>query len=134
METFEGKQTKWEGIWWHPEYNGFSSAAINLSKLKQFKGYVRLYVRKNKYYCGGTNNRPNYMFCIKDSNSPTFHDIDIKDDETTLLEDMYCFTHEQLQQLIDRVACSVGGDSEYGMNVVGDYIHEDCTGINTSLV
>ena len=53
LDTFDRKQTKWEGLWWHPEYGGFSSASINLSKLKQFKGNVRLYVRKNKFFNGG---------------------------------------------------------------------------------
>ena len=62
LETFDNKQTKWEGLWWHGEYNGFSSATIDLSALKQFKGKVRLYVRKNKFYENGKNRRPNYFF------------------------------------------------------------------------
>jgi formylmethanofuran dehydrogenase subunit E len=81
METFEKKQTKWEGLWWHPEYNGFSSASINLAKLKAFKGNVRLYVRKNKYFNGGENGRPNYMFSIKDANSDIFKEVDVEEVE-----------------------------------------------------
>lgn len=68
LESFDLKQTTWEGLWYHPEHLGFSSARINLSKLKAFKGTVILYVRKNKFYKEGTN-RPNYTFCIRDANA-----------------------------------------------------------------
>ena len=81
LKVFDGKQTNWEGLWWHPEYCGFSSASINLSKLKEFKGTVRLYVRKNKFFNGGENGRPNYHFCIKASDSEIFRDLDVVDEE-----------------------------------------------------
>ena len=81
LETFDGRQTTWEGLWWHPEYNGYSSGAIDLSELRKFKGKVRLYVRKNKFYENGSN-RPNYCFCLKDSNSPTFTEIGVDFDTT----------------------------------------------------
>lgn len=84
LEPFDAKQTNWEGLWWHPEYCGFSSACINLSKLKQFKGNVRLYVRKNKYFNGGENGQPNYRFCIKDSKSDVFHSMEIEDYTDTI--------------------------------------------------
>ena len=81
LESFDLKQTTWEGLWYHPEHLGFSSAPINLSKLKAFKGTVIMYVRKNKFYKEGTN-RPNYTFCLKDSKSkaPVVLDI-LKGDE-----------------------------------------------------
>lgn len=79
LEPFDAKQTNWEGLWWHPEYCGFSSASINLSKLKQFKGNVRLYVRKNKYFNGGENGQPNYRFCIKDANADVSHALEVED-------------------------------------------------------
>lgn len=78
LETFDGKQTSWGGLWWHPEYNGFSSESINLSQLKKFKGTVRLYVRKNKFFNNGENGRPNYCFCFKDSNSEVFKNFDVE--------------------------------------------------------
>lgn len=81
MKTFSALQTKWEGLWWHPEYQGFSSAAINLAQLREFKGPVRLFVRKNKFYNNGENGRPNYHFCLKDADSPTFREVEILDDE-----------------------------------------------------
>lgn len=68
LKSFERQQTTWEGLWYHPEQLGFSSAVINLSKLKAFKGTVVLYVRKNKYYKEGSN-RPNYVFSIRDAKS-----------------------------------------------------------------
>lgn len=68
LKSFERQQTTWEGLWYQPEWLGFSSAVINLSKLKAFKGTVILYVRKNKYYKEGSN-RPNYVFSIRDAKS-----------------------------------------------------------------
>ena len=81
MKTFDAKQSTWEGLWYHPETGGFTSSVINLAKLKEFKGNVRVYVHKNKYFNNGENGRPNYCFCIKDANSDTFNDVDIIDDE-----------------------------------------------------
>ena len=81
LKVFDGKQTNWEGLWWHPEYCGFSSASINLSKLKEFKGTVRLYVRKNKFFNGGENGRPNYHFCIKASDNEIFRELDVVNEE-----------------------------------------------------
>lgn len=78
-ETFDRKQTNWIGLWYHPEYNGYSSPSINLKVLKDFKGSVRLYLRKNKLFEKGSN-KPNYVISIKDSTSPTF-DLDVYDDK-----------------------------------------------------
>ncbi|MBP5461919.1 MAG: hypothetical protein J6Y20_07330 [Lachnospiraceae bacterium] len=81
LEPFEKKQTNWLGLWWHPEYCGYSSAAIDLSQLRKFKGKVRLLMRKNKFLNGGENGRPNYTFCLKDCDSPTFEAVDVEDDD-----------------------------------------------------
>ena len=88
LAQFDGKQTHWEGLWWHPEYNGFSSAAYSLADLRKFKGYIRLYVRKNKFFNNGENGKPNYCFCIKEVNSNTFKELEIIDDED-FLQDEY---------------------------------------------
>lgn len=58
----DGKGTDWEGLWWHPEKSVFTSAAIDLSDLKKFKGKVRLYVKENKFYNDGENGLPRYNF------------------------------------------------------------------------
>ena len=82
LETIERKQTSWAGLWWHPEYSGFSSEALDLSQLRKFKGKVRLYMRKNAYYNNGENGRPNYCFCLKDSNSEAFNQLEVEDDDS----------------------------------------------------
>lgn len=79
LEVIDGKQTNWTGLWYHAEYGGFSSAAFDLSELKKFKGKVRLYVRKNKFYSRDTD-RPNYNFCLKDAKSETFDNIWVVED------------------------------------------------------
>lgn len=136
LETIDGKQTSWEGLWWHPEYNGFSSATIDLSQLRKFKGKVRLYVRKNKFYKRGSN-RPNYCFCLKDSESPTFTEIGIEDDETEVDDESRpyqedgcyyteygdrLYTHSEVQYAIDCAARD--GQRGYGPgdNIVSDYL------------
>lgn len=91
MKTVDGMTSNWCGLWWHPEYNGFSSAPLNLSELKKYKGTVRLYVRKNKYFNGGENNRPNYQFCIKDAHAAMFENIEFLEDrvwQTELIEEL----------------------------------------------
>ena len=125
MEVFDQKTTGWHGLWWHPEWGGFSSQGINLAQLREFKGNVRILVRKNKHFNGGENNRPNYVFCIKDSNSTYFSTMEVRDEKYAEADDddeKYIFTKEELQDLINRVACTVGGDREYGMNIVEDFI------------
>lgn len=124
LEPIDGKQTKWEGLWWHPEYNGFSSAVLDLADLRKFKGRVRLYVRKNKFFNGGENGRPNYNFTLKDADADVFRILEIEeDDEEDDEEEKRSFTYGQLQELINRVACDVGGESAYGEYCVTDYIN-----------
>lgn len=81
MEVFDGKKTKWEGLWWHPESNNFSSAAINLAQLRKFKGNVRIIVKKNRFFNDGENGRPNYVFMIVDSNSDKAKELEIRDED-----------------------------------------------------
>ena len=118
LEAFDRKQTNWGGLWFHSEYNGFSSEAINLAELRKFKGKVRLYVRKNKFFNNGENGRPNYCFCLKDADSETFWTPEIEEDE----EHERTFTRSEVQEIINKVACYVGGDGEYGMHLVEDFI------------
>lgn len=81
FEPIERHSTNWEGLWYHPEINGFVSTVIDLADLRKFKGKVRLYVRKNKFYNRGENGRPNYNFCIKDASSDTFRVMTVEKDE-----------------------------------------------------
>lgn len=125
LEPFVGKSTKWLGLWWHPEYNGFSSEAINLADVRKFKGNVRLYVRKNKFYNNGENGRPNYNFCLRDANASTFRTLEIDEDYEENHEETRAFTYGQLQDLVNRVACDAGGSGCYGEYLVTDYIDWD---------
>ena len=82
LEPFDRKQTEWSGLWWHPETMSFSSTAINLANLRKFKGNVRMFVKKNKFFNGGENGRPNYLFCLRDTKSDLVNPIDVVDDES----------------------------------------------------
>lgn len=68
LESFAGMCTNTVGLWWHPETCCFSSETINLADLRKFKGVVRFYVRKNKFFNKGENNRPNYVLWMRDAN------------------------------------------------------------------
>ena len=109
MEIFDGKQSNWEGLWFHPENNGFTSAVISLAKLKAFKGNIRLYVKKNKYYNGGENGRPNYHFCIRSANSPSFKFLDIENDASYKTEDSEeeLYTRDEVMTIIHGVVRDV---------------------------
>ena len=79
-QTFDKKTTGWLGLWYHNDSHSWSSAVIDLSAFKSFKGTARIYMRKNKYYEKDTN-RPNYVFVICDSNSQRFvQEVEIQDD------------------------------------------------------
>lgn len=131
LEVFDKKQTKWEGLWWHPEYAGFSSATLNLSKLKQFKGSVRLYVRKNKFFNNGENGRPNYCFCIKDSDSEIFKTIEVEKERYCYYDsETECYYNEEGNRLYTEDDCRtiINGtvrDVEYGIHDPYDILVSD---------
>lgn len=101
----ERKTTKWEGLWWHPEYNGFSSRPLSLAGLRKFKGQVRLYVRKNKFFNNGENGRPNYNFCLKDADADVFTEIEVVDDDRESEERLY--TEDEVRTIINGVCRDV---------------------------
>lgn len=132
LQSFDGRQTNWEGLWWHPEYCGYSSKAFNLSELKKFKGTVRIYARKNKFYNNGENGRPNMSFCLKDSKSDAFTELSIKpeDEYAKMGEDGHFYTkdgnrlysHEEVQYAINRAAEDGARGYGWGDNTVSDYL------------
>ena len=84
LEPFDGKATKWNGLWYHKHNYCFTSVTFDLADLKKFKGKVRIVVRKNRFFEGGKNGRPNYVFMIVDSKNKEFSNfevIDYDDDE-----------------------------------------------------
>ena len=129
LQSFDGKQTNWEGLWYHPEYCGYSSATIKLSELKKFKGTVRLYMRKNKFYEKG-GNKPNMRFCLKDANSDTFSELSVESEmEYAKMDDdghfytkdgSRLYTHDEVQYAIARSA--EDGARGYFDNIVSDYL------------
>lgn len=80
LEPFDQKRTTWQGLWYHKHNYCFTSASINLSDLKKYKGCVRLVVRKNRYFNDGQNDRPNYVFMLVDSKAERFRDLEVVDD------------------------------------------------------
>lgn len=123
LETFEKRQTNWEGLWWHSEYGGFSSAVIDLSALKKFKGKVRLYVRKNKFYNNGENGRPNYCFCLKDAESEVFNMAEVEDDDfvPTDRDGNRLYTEDEVYRVIHGMQMEYG--LSYGNDLISDYIY-----------
>ena len=81
LQVIDGKMTNWCGLWFHNDTNAFSSSVIDLADLRKFKGKVRLYVRKNKFFNKGENNRPNYNFCLRDANSDVFTELKVTLDD-----------------------------------------------------
>ena len=123
LETFDKKRTEWEGLWWHPECGAFYSKAFNLASLKDFKGTVRLYVKKNKFFNNGQNGRPNYLFSLQDSKSEIVAEFEVEGIEEEDEEEERKFTYDEVQDIINKVACYIGGDGEYGEHLVSDYIY-----------
>jgi len=131
MKTFDRKQTNWEGLWWQSDCHYFKSAVFNLSELKQFEGAVRIYVRKNRFFNNGENNRPNYCFCIRDANSEISHELEILELEDEISEDKDFFTdddgnrlytEEEVYKVIHGMEIDYG--LSYGNNLIEDYIWE----------
>ena len=126
LEPIDGKQTKWLGLWWHPEYNGFSSTVLSLDDLRKFKGNVRLYVRKNKFYNNGENGRPNYCFTLRDANAEMFNLLEVEDYEEKD-DDVYrdnegnrLYTEEEVWQVIHGM--EIEYELSYGNNLISDYV------------
>lgn len=119
LEPFEGKQTNWIGLWWHPEINAFLSPTLDLADLRKFKGQFKIQIRKNKYYNNGENGRPNYCFTIREAHSDAFENILVDEDEKA---EQYKFTYEELQNLINKIAYHIGGDKYYGEFIVSDFL------------
>ena len=132
LEPIEGHYTKWLGLWWHPEYNQYSSSAINLADLRKFKGAVRLVVRKNKFYNNGENSRPNYCFSLRDANVESRRDFELAQ---FVEEGGFEFTASELEAIckkyglytreqVERVKCGACYDGRDGYDA-GDLLIED---------
>lgn len=140
FEPIDGKSTKWAGLWWHPEYNGFCSQTISLADLRKFKGAVRLYVRKNKFFNKGENSRPNYCFCLRAWDSHPFGSVNEKSEKELEIDDDFednsfyqdedghyfadgerLFTRDEVRKIINGTVADV----EYGIHDPYDILPED---------
>lgn len=129
LQKFEGMQNEWMGIWRNEGYNGYVSQTFSLDVFKQFKGNVKFYLRKNRYYTKDSS-RPYFVLCVKECKSPVFNELRVKTDasyarighdDDEIVTGMV-FSHSDIQSLINKVACAVGGDSEYGEHIVSDFM------------
>ena len=130
----EFPKTKWEGLWQQREaiYSG------KVIKKADIPPYSRLIVRYNKYY-EKDSNKPRFVYCFASGDAAKAITLEIERDEYVAigeledeleelrnelekLQEMRCFTDEQLQRLINEVACSAGGDGEYGMHIISDFV------------
>ena len=137
LQAIEGMKTNWGGLWFQPGSNYFASQSISLSELRKFKGNVKLIVRKNKFYNGGENNRPNYVFCLADTNAEealtlTPEKIDADEEVEYAWIDEHgswvtgkgerLYTEEEVQYAINRASEDGMRGYGYGENLVSDYL------------
>ena len=109
-----GEFTKWEGLWFNRQgvYSG------RVIKKKDIPTYARLIVRFNKYY-EADSGRPKFVYCFASGDAAfaiTMEREQSEDQEERL------FTRDEVQTIINRVASRIGGDAEYGMHLVEDFI------------
>ena len=115
LEPFDGKRTKWQGLWYQKEWHCFSSSAFNLADLRKFKGAFRIKVIKNRYYNAGENGRPNYLFTIMDASGKNVLDLEVEDNEQNSGTWKYVHWIEGLTEIYT-YECS-----ECGCQLVGSY-------------
>lgn len=127
LESFNGKMmTKWEGLWKQEDGKYYSSATINLSTLKNFKGVCRMYLIKNKYYKKG-GSMPYYLFRICDASGVNVRDITISDmlsEQGDEREKAHWEYHEFIDFLTvyESYRCSnCGGEPYYKSNISEEY-------------
>ena len=117
------EKTNWQGLWSQRE-GVYSGQVIKKSDIPT---YARLIVRYNKFY-EKDSNRPRFVYCFANGDAAKAITMDISHDDYVSLSDaetmseMRCFTDNQLQHLINRVACSAGGDGEYGEHIISDFV------------
>jgi len=137
LEHIGERGTTGVGLWWHPDMFSFTSQAVNLSDLKRFKGAVRFYVRKNRFFNGGENGRPNYLLSIwgVDTSSPkevkVIDETSEKEERLTVILEDGKYYLEDGTRLFTRaeVETCIHGATEDGArgydaydNIISDYI------------
>ena len=133
LKAFSKMRTGWQGLWWHPECNCYFSTSLNLAQLKQFKGNVRVYLKKNRFYNNGENNRPNYVFMLSDAKGTDGATLEVtENDRQPYFDAVYgtyhtgdgsrLYTEEEVQYAINRAAEDGVRGYGWGDNIVSDYL------------
>lgn len=82
---------------------------------------IRMRLIRNRY-ASKEKNTPTYLGYIDEGLSDEeILEAMCKKDEN---DNKYVFTYQELQDLINRIACDIGGDGEYGMWLVTDYLED----------
>ena len=108
--------TKWLGLW-AQERQGFYAGQV--IKKVDIPKYTRIVMRYNKFYEKG-GNRPRFVFCFADSEGYAEKCVPIEYQE----EGDRLYNEEEVQIMLNRCACYVGGDGEYGEHLVSDYNYD----------
>lgn len=107
--------SKWLGLWAQERQGFYAGQVIKKSEIPKF---TRIVLRYNKYY-EKDGNRPRFVYMFADSEGYESKCVPIEYQEKD-----YTFTEEELQNLINHIACVIGGDKEYGEWFISDFIWE----------
>lgn len=121
--------TKWEGLW-AQERQGFYSGYM--IKKSDIPAHTRLVVRYNKYY-EKDSTKPRFIYCFADAEgyAKKCIPLEVEEDQPYWDEECNCYftgdnerlyTEAEVQNIVNRCACYVGGDAEYGEHLVSDFI------------
>lgn len=105
LKVFDGLKSEWGGLWYHPESRIYTSQVFSLANLRQFKGSIQILLAKNKFYKKGTN-RPEFQFCITNSDYTKAQDIELVEDEPYI----------KLSDAVE-IARNILSDYEYGYSM-----------------
>ena len=117
------EKTQWLGLWRHRDgvYSG------QVIKKSDIPAHARIIIRYNKYYDKDSSS-PRFVYCFASGDAAKAITIECSKSEYICMSEaeelqyMRCFTDEQLQQLINLVACETGGQGEYGEHIISDYV------------
>lgn len=110
-------KTKWQGLWAQDRQGLYAGRVI---KKADIPPYTRVVMRYNKFYEKG-GNKPKFIFCFADSAGyeQTCVPLDYEQGTNARL-----YTEEEVQTIINRCACYIGGDGEYGEHLVSDFNYD----------
>lgn len=105
--------TKWKGLWPQERHGFYAGQVIKKADIPK---YTRIVLRYNKFYERGSN-KPRFVYCFADSAGYENKCIQLETEEGERV-----FTESEVQEIINKCACYVGGEGEYGEHLVSDFI------------